>query len=104
MIGIEKIINDALVNAFASDVAVDATYTPATGDPVECRVIFEERGLYNPPGMEAQVFQRATTITARVDELGRIPVAEETFTIGSTTYTVQAPPEYDGVLAKMVVK
>ena len=104
MIGIDKIINDALVNAFASDVAVDATYNPATGDPVECRVIFEERGLYNPPGMEAQVFQRATTITARVDELGQIPLTDETFTIGLTTYTVQAPPEYDGILAKMVVK
>jgi hypothetical protein len=103
--GITSVIGDAFAIGFADpSVGEDAIYTPAKGDPVECHVIKDERGQYNPPGFDIQVFSQVMTIRALLSELGQIPATGDTFTIGLTTYRVKAPPEYDGVTVKAVVE
>jgi len=85
------------------NLAVDALYHPAGGPSVSCRVIFEEDILLQPPEMMAQIDERGTTIEARLVDLGKEPDRDETFVIGSDTYTVQRIDENDGLVVRMIV-
>ena len=85
----------------------DAVFTPATGDPVSCQVFIDFSVMLQPAGVEAQVWERGTTIEALLSVIGREPNRGETFTLdipaAGTIYTVQAPLENDGLTVKVVV-
>ena len=85
----------------------DAVFTPATGDPIPCKVFIDFNVMLQPSGVEVQVWQQGTTIEALLSVLGREPNRGETFTLDipadDTTYTVQAILENDGLTVKAVV-
>jgi hypothetical protein len=85
----------------------DAVFTPATGDPIPCKVFIDFNVMLQPGGVEAQVWEQGTTIEALLSVLGREPNRGETFTLDiptdDTTYTVQAIIEDDGLTVKAVV-
>ena len=75
-----------------------AIFTPATGAPIACHVFLDFREELDPTGMETQVSRNVPTIDALISEIGRAPVAGETFTFaGGIVYTVQAVIENDGI-------
>ena len=82
----------------------DATFTPASGDPVDCTVrIYTEDNL-EPDGMMARVSGELTVIEYQRSEISRDAVKGETFTTDSATYTVQGIKDRDGVGIRVVVK
>lgn len=87
--------------------AEDAIFTPAAGAAIDCKVFIDFDVDLQPAGMEAQVWQRGTTIEALLSEIGREPDRGETFTLdipsAGTVYTVQAILQNDGLTIKAVV-
>jgi len=81
-----------------------AIFTPATGDPIPCMVFIDFNVMLQPAGVEAQMWERGTTIEALISEIGREPTRGETFTLdGGIVYTVRAILESDGLTVKAVV-
>jgi hypothetical protein len=81
----------------------DAVFTPATGDPIPCKIFIDFSVLLQPAGVEVQAWERGTTIEALLSVLGREPDRGETFTHESVVYTVRTILENDGLTVKMVV-
>lgn len=88
------------------DQGVDATFTPAVGDAVSCKVNLEIGTDFQPGGLEAQVWGSETTIEYRLAEVGKEADEGETFTmtVGGTDYTVTDVVENDGRFVKVKVK
>lgn len=93
----------AVADIFNTAVGVDATFTPAGGVVIPCRVILERSVLMQPTSMDAQVYERGTTIEAQLVEITNEPNRGDTFTIGSETFTVQSIEENDGITVKAIV-
>ena len=72
------------------EIGENALFTPAGGDPIPCVVDIRRNTLYQPAGMETQVWERGTTIEVQLSVIGRGPKPGETFTIGSVVYTVRS--------------
>ena len=86
------------------EIGEDALFTPAVGDPIPCTVDIRRNTLYQPAGMETQVWERGTTIEVQLSVIGREPKQGETFTIGSVVYRVQSILDnYDDYTVKMAV-
>ncbi len=81
----------------------DAVFTPATGDPIICKVFIDFNIMLQPSGMEAQAWERGTTIEALLSVLGREPNRGEIFTVDFISYTVKAILQNDGLTVKVVV-
>jgi hypothetical protein len=93
-----------------SDEGEDAVFTPAVGGPIPCKIFIDFDVLLQPMGVESQVYERGTTITALMMAdadigigAGRVPVRGETFTWNGTIYTVRQVLENDGLTAKAAV-
>ena len=85
------------------EIGEDAIFEPIEGDPIPCMVDIRRNTLYQPAGMETQVWELGTTIEVLLSVIGRAPKQGETFTIGSVVYKVKAILENDGMTAKMAV-
>ena len=72
------------------EIGENALFTPAGGDLIPCTVDIRRNTLYQPSGMETQVWERGTTIEVQISVIGREPKQGETFTIGSVVYTVRS--------------
>jgi hypothetical protein len=81
----------------------DAVFTPATGDPIPCKVFIDFNVMLQPAGTEAQVWELGTKIEALLSVIGREPNRGETFTVDLVVYTVKAILEDDGLTVKAVV-
>jgi hypothetical protein len=92
----DTIIAKALTDIFNSPLGDDAMFTPAGGAAVSCRVIVSRSVLLQPTGMDAQVFERGTTIEAILAEIGAEPGRGDVFVVGAETYTVQSIDSNDG--------
>ena len=97
-----QIFDQAASDIFAA-LGEDAIFTPATGDAVELKVNLETGENFQPGSIEAQVWGSEKTIEYVFDDIGREVNRDETFLIGSTTYTVQGVQENDGRFCKAVV-
>jgi len=99
---------DDILDGVAEDVfsvmGVDATFTPAAGDPVSLKVVVEKGVELQPEAFGAQVTELGVTVEYLLADTGREADRNETFTVGDDTYTVQAALENDGRYAKAVVK
>lgn len=98
----------AVADIFNSAVGVDATFTPAGGAAISCRVILERSVLMQPTSMDAQVYERGTTIEAQLAEIINEPDRGDTFTVNpgtadEETFTVQSIEENDGITVKAMV-
>jgi len=113
--GLHTLANAALSGAFSAR-GEDAVFTPATGDPIPCKIFISFNVALQPNGVETQVWQQGTTIEAFLVDptpngtgvaIGREPNRDETFTLdipsNDTVYTVQAILENDGLTVKAVV-
>jgi hypothetical protein len=93
----------AVADIFNSAVGEDATFTPAGGAAIPCRVILERNVLMQPTSLQAQVWERGTTIEAQLAEIINEPDRGDTFTVGTETFTVQSIEENDGLTVKVIV-
>jgi len=98
------VLNNALTDIFGSVLGEDATYTPAVGAAVACRVVVNRNVLLQPDGMTVQVYDKGTTIEAMLSVIGSEPNRGDTFTVGTETYTVQSIEQNDGYTVTAVVK
>lgn len=80
-----------------------ATYTPVSGDPVECLVLVYHDVLIQADGYDATVATLGTTVTAKVSDVGTISRGD-TFLVGETTYTALRQETNDNVMVTVVVK
>jgi hypothetical protein len=97
------IIAAALQDIFNSLVGDDATFTPAGGVAIPCRVIVNRSVLLQPAGMDAQVYERGTTIEVVLADIGAEPIRGDVFIVGTETFTVQAIESNDGDTVVVVV-
>jgi hypothetical protein len=93
----------ALQDIFNSPMGDDATFTPAGGVAIPCRVIVNRAVLLQPVGMDAQVYERGTTIEAILADIGAEPSRGDVFVVGSETFTVQSIDSNDGDTVVAVV-
>ena len=80
-----------------------ATYSPAVGDDVTCKVVLAHDVLIQADGYDASVATLGSTITALVDDVGTVSKGE-TFLVDGTTYTVVKPESNDNIMITVVVK
>lgn len=80
-----------------------ATYTPVTGDPVDCSVLVYHDVLVQADGYDIGVATLGTTITAKVSDIST-PQLGATFLVADTTYTVKRVENNDNVMFTVVVK
>lgn len=100
--GLRAVFAAALPGIFAA-AGEEALFTPASGAAIPCMVFIDFNAMLQPSGIEAQVWQRGTTIEALLSDLGREPNRGEIFTVDGAAYAVQAILENDGLTVKTVV-
>ena len=100
--GLRGVFTAALPGIFAA-AGEDAVFTPAAGDAVACKIFIDFNVLLQPAGVEAQTWERGTTIEVLLSVLGREPDRGEIFTYDSIDYAVRAILENDGLTVKMTV-
>ena len=104
----EEIFDAAAIDIFNA-AGVSATYTPAVGDPVTCKINYLQDVDLEPEGYETQVWGKGKTVEAVLGVIGQEPDTDETFTITAGKYidtvlTVQTVIENDGIFVKVAVK
>lgn len=98
------IIAAALQDIFNSPMGDDATFTPAGGVTIpDLRVIVNRSVLLQPAGMDAQVYERGTTIEVILADIGAEPIRGDVFVVGTETFTVQSIESNDGDTVVAVV-
>lgn len=100
---IDAIFKQAAIDILNSPVGEAATYNPAGGTAVSCRVIVNRDILLQPDGITAQAAAPGTSIEAALAVIGQEPNRGDTFTVGSETFTVQAIARNDGIIVEAVV-
>lgn len=80
-----------------------AVFTPLTGAPQDVYVVLREEESFQPDGFSSAVCATEIVIRYRRSDIDRKVVAGETFTIGSTVYTVRAMREWTSRRGKAVV-
>ncbi|WP_337996222.1 head-tail joining protein [Oleispirillum naphthae] len=79
---------------FAGPMAVDATYTPANGDPLPVRVILSQPDVMTPV-YDVPVVSASTALQVRVSEVAAL-ARGDTFTLADGgVLTVSAKPKRD---------
>jgi len=80
-----------------------ATYTPSTGYPVTLRVKLSSVTNMQPDGFTTQTWPTMTILECLPSAAGKEPNRGETFTVGTTVYTVESVLENDGIFCKLAV-
>jgi hypothetical protein len=80
-----------------------AIYTPSAGDAVSCTVVVQSGTGLMPMDTQAQFWGDETHLFCLVDECGE-PDRGETFTVGSTTYTVDEVLDNNSYVVEMRVR
>ena len=96
----DDFISTALTPGIGSLLGQSATFNPASGGSVPCRVSVEHDVLVQIDGYDAGVSTIGTTIEAFVSDVG-VPKKGDSFTVTEfgtdNTYTVRQKETYDGV-------
>jgi len=81
-----------------------ATFTPATGSPVEgVNVVVDLELLMQPGGYNADAYAQYTTIECLLSDLPHEPNRNESFSVSGTVYNVDSVLENDGLFVKVIV-
>lgn len=94
----------ASMQASGSENVQDAVFTPASGDPVECLIYIGADDEFQPGVTQAQAFIQTLYIDYQRDQIAREAVRGETFTVGTTVYTVQRVLKKNQVKIRVAVK
>jgi len=99
------VFTDAM-DDLAATLGETATYTPGDGGAAVSgvRVNLEDEVEGQPDGFGGAAWTSVRTVECLLDELGQAPVDGDTFTIGTTVWTVGRIVENDGVFVKCAVK
>jgi len=106
--GLRAVFAAAVPNIFIA-AGEDALFSPAGGASIPCKIFIDFDVQLQPSGMEAQVWQRGTTIEALLSEAAGVgigltePNRGDKFTYDGTDYEAQAIVSNDGLTVKMVV-
>jgi hypothetical protein len=100
---IDDIFKQAAIDILNSPVGEAATYNPAGGTPVPCRVIVNRDILLQPDGITAQASAIGISIEADLSVIGQEPNRGDTFAVGAETFTVQAISRNDGIIVEAIV-
>lgn len=110
--GLRGELQEALPDMFDA-AGEDATFTPATGDPVTCKAFIDFDVTLEPTGFDGQIQQTETIIEVLLNgdedapdgiSISRAPVKGETITIDAVVYTVAKIIGNDHFTAKLAVK
>jgi len=74
-----------------------ATFSPSAAPDIPCKVFINFDVDLQPAGLDAQVWEKGTTIDALLAETLTAPVRGEKFIVDAVEYTVQAILENDGI-------
>ncbi len=99
----EEAAFDEMAGVLFDQLGVDATFTPATGDPISLKVNFKEILAMQPTGYETRSWQGEVSIEFILSDIGREPNRSETFTVDAVVYTVQAVIANDGRFCQVAV-
>lgn len=99
----EEAAFDTMADDLFDQLGVDATFTPAAGDPVALKVVFKTISAFQPTSYETRSWQGEVSIEFVIDDLGREPNRAETFTVDSVVYTVQGVLANDGRFCTVAV-
>ena len=99
----EEAAFDTMADDLFDQLGVDATFTPAAGDPVALKVFFKSELAFQPTSYETRSWQGEISIEFVLDDLGREPNRGETFTYDSVVYTVQGILLNDGRFCTVAV-
>ena len=110
--GLRAELQSALPDMFEA-AGEDAIFTPAVGDPLDCKVFIDFNVALEPDSFEGTTLQTGTVIEALLNgdavlpdgiAISRVPVRSETFTLAGVTYSVARIISNDGFTVKMAVK
>jgi len=83
---------------------VTLIYQPIVGDPRSCTSHVRKGNILQPGGFTSSVSVQEITIEAALDDLGKEPIRDETFTApDGTIYKVLSAPENNGHSVKIQV-
>jgi hypothetical protein len=82
---------------------VDATFTPAAGDPVSLKVVFRNELAMQPVGYESRAWQGERSIEFILSDLAAEPNRGDRFEVDGNTYTVGAVTANDGRFCTVAV-
>ncbi len=105
--GIDEYMAAGLRDLFAQ--GKSAVYSPLAGNPVNCKVLVNRNVLLQPAGMEAQAWQRGTTIEALLSDDEEIgigmaePSRDDAFVVDGETFSVRVVQENNGYFVTLVV-
>ena len=99
----EEAAFDTMADDLFDQIGVDATFTPAAGDPVALKVALKSVLTFQPTSYETRSWQGEVSIEFVIDDLGREPNRGETFTVDSVVYTVQGVVENNGRFCAVAV-
>lgn len=99
----DDVFGRAMRDIFDSPIAVDAVYHGVVSVP--CRVIITRSVLMQPTGMEAQMWERGTTLEVLLAAVGNVePDRGDVFILtGGETLTVRSVDQNDGYSVTLVV-
>lgn len=102
----DDILDQATEDIF-SVAGVDATFVPASGFPVACRVFVSDEAAIQPGGFEMGALSQVRNIEARLSELGTTPAEGDSFIVPkgpySGTWKVGEELENDGISVKVAI-
>lgn len=109
--GLRNIFRAALPDIFNA-AGEEATFTPAGGSVIPCK-IFIEFNVQFQPGGDSQTWEQGVSIEALLSEIGRTPTRGDVFTYPvdelnqptelSVVYAFKAPISNDGLTVKVLV-
>lgn len=99
----EEATFDEMGDVLFDQLGVDATFTPAAGDPVSLKVHQKTELVMQPTGYETRSWQGEKSIEFILADIGREPNRGEVFEIDETDYTVQAVIANDGRFCTVAV-
>ena len=99
----EEAAFDEMGEVLFDQLGVDATFTPAAGDPVSLKILFKTELAMQPTGYETRSWQGERSIEYILGDIGREANRGEVFTVDGTDYTVQAVTANDGRFCTVAV-
>ena len=99
----EEAAFDEMGDDLFDELGVDATFTPAAGDPIPLKAAVKTSLEMTPTAFEARTWQGTGFIEFVLDDIGREPNRGETFTIDGDVSTIQAVTANDGRFCTVAV-
>jgi hypothetical protein len=92
----EEIAFDQMAEDLFTGLGIDATFIPKIGDSVALKVHYDQTVDYHPDGYAGTFQGYLKTIEFIYADIGKMPVKDDCFLIGSARYEVQRILDHEG--------